>query len=268
MKKSIDIINKFPRTQHIQGSRLQAGDEDLLQVPFASIANRHLVVEEKIDGANCAISFTSDGELLLQSRGHYLVGGAREKHFDLFKLWTSTNKAGLWNALGDQYVMYGEWMYAKHTVFYNALPHYFMEFDVLDKTTMSYLDTPSRGILLAGLPICSVPVLYTGKLETLEGLTSLLGDSLYITSTAEDDLVSICKDRNQDVEKVMKETSLTRAMEGLYIKVEDEATGLLVERYKFVRASFHQAIADSEGHWLDRAIIPNQLADGVDIFAM
>jgi len=99
-------------------------------------------------------------------------------------------------------------------------------------------------------------------------LTSLLGDSLYITSTAEDDLVSICKDRNQDVEKVMKETNLTRAMEGLYIKVEDEATGLLVERYKFVRASFHQAIADSEGHWLDRAIIPNQLADGVDIFAM
>jgi hypothetical protein len=38
-----------------------------------------------MDGANCGISFNPDGELLLQSRGHYLTGGGREKHFTLFK---------------------------------------------------------------------------------------------------------------------------------------------------------------------------------------
>ena len=58
-----DRIIKYPRTPHLQGSRLQPGDEDLSQRPFSDIVGRHVVLEEKIDGANCAISFTQDGEL-------------------------------------------------------------------------------------------------------------------------------------------------------------------------------------------------------------
>jgi hypothetical protein len=54
---------------------LQLGDEDLAQVPFARIRGRHVVAEEKLDGANAGISFTADGELRLQSRGHFLTGG-------------------------------------------------------------------------------------------------------------------------------------------------------------------------------------------------
>jgi hypothetical protein len=34
-----------------------------------------VTVEEKVDGANAAISFSPDGQMLLQSRGHYLTGG-------------------------------------------------------------------------------------------------------------------------------------------------------------------------------------------------
>ena len=60
--------------------RLQPGDEDLSQIPFSEIAGRNLAVEEKCDGANSAVSFSADGELLLQSRGHYLTGGYRERH--------------------------------------------------------------------------------------------------------------------------------------------------------------------------------------------
>src|SRR5205807_2014548 len=33
-------------------------------------------------------------------------------------------------ALTDRYILYGEWLYAKHTVFYTDLPHYFLEFDI------------------------------------------------------------------------------------------------------------------------------------------
>ena len=43
-----DVIIKYPRTPHIQGSRLQPGDEDLRQRPFSDIAGRHVVLEEKI----------------------------------------------------------------------------------------------------------------------------------------------------------------------------------------------------------------------------
>ena len=46
-------------------------------------------------------------------------------------------------------------------------------------------------------------------------------------------------------------------MEGLYIKVESEDE--VLERLKYVRYSFFQSIIDSETHWLDRPIIPNQI---------
>ena len=119
-------IIKYPRTPHLEGSRLQDGDYDLSQVPFSDILGKNIVVEEKVDGANCAISFDGDGNLLIQSRGHYLVGGYRERHYNLLKSWANANREALWGALEGRYVMYGEWMYAKHTVFYDALPHYFL----------------------------------------------------------------------------------------------------------------------------------------------
>ena len=95
-KKMKDIIIKYPRTPHIQGSRLQPGDEDLRQRPFSDIAGRNVVLEEKIYGANSAISFTNEGELRLQSRGHYLTGGYRERHYDLMKQWGAVHKDRLY----------------------------------------------------------------------------------------------------------------------------------------------------------------------------
>ncbi len=263
----MEQIHKYPRTQHIEGSRLQPGDEDLDSVPFAEIAGLHLVVEEKMDGANSAVSFSSAGDLLLQSRGHYLVGGGREKHFSLLKQWASVHTARLWDVLRDRYVMYGEWMYAKHTVFYNALPHYFMEFDVLDTTDMTFLDTPTRQGLLRDLPVCSVAVLHSGQVDSLADLKALIGPSLFISPTHTQDLTAICTDRGLDVERAARETDPSRLMEGLYIKVEDEETGRVVGRYKYVRAAFLQAVFEAEGHWLSRPIIPNQLREGVDLFA-
>ncbi len=56
-------IHKYPRTPHLEGSRLQPGDEDLDAAPFAKICGRHVVVEEKLDGANAAVSFAPDGTL-------------------------------------------------------------------------------------------------------------------------------------------------------------------------------------------------------------
>lgn len=64
------MLRKYPRTRHIRGSRLQKGDFDLSAAPFSELAGRHLVVEEKLDGANTGISFGPGGELRLQSRGH------------------------------------------------------------------------------------------------------------------------------------------------------------------------------------------------------
>ncbi|MDR0312279.1 MAG: hypothetical protein LBI14_01640, partial [Treponema sp.] len=48
--------------------------------------------------------------------------------------------------------------------------------------------------------------------------------------------------------------------EGLYIKIEKD--GKVIDRCKFVREEFTEQIQSSDGHWLDRPIIPNMLENG------
>ena len=258
-------IYKYPRTQHIEGSGIQLGDEDLEIISLRNLAGMHLVIEEKMDGANSAISFTSDGRLLLQSRGHYLTGGAREKQFHLFKTWAHTYSLQLWDALTDRYIMYGEWLYAKHTIFYTDLPHYFLEFDLYDKAENSFLSTERRSKVLRKAPfVKSVKVLYEGQVHTLQSLTAMIGHSLFISDDARTRLSAICIERGLDVAQVLKETDTSTLMEGLYIKVEEE--GAVKERYKYVRASFLQTVFDSESHWMDRPLLPNSLKTGTHLF--
>jgi hypothetical protein len=256
---------KYPRTQHIQGSRLQRGDEDLKEVPFATLRGAHLVLEEKMDGANSGVSFGPGGQLLLQSRGHYLTGGPRERHFNLLKRWAAAHSHRLYAALGERYLMYGEWLYAKHTVFYDALPHYFMEFDVYDRHQEVFLSTPRRRALLEGLPVVSVSVLHQGALPSLKSLRSRLARSAFKTQGWRDAMRRQAQRQGQDVDRVLAETDGHDEMEGLYIKWEE--AGQVRGRYKLVRATFQAALSQSGSHWQSRPILPNQLAPGVDIFA-
>ena len=251
-------IHKYPRTPHIEGSRLQPGDEDLSQIPFDVIKDRHLVVEEKCDGANSAISFDSNGELLLQSRGHYLTGGYRERHYNLMKQWAMAHRDVFFDLLGTRYIMYGEWVYAKHTVFYDALPHYFLEFDILDRETGIFLDTPTRHEMLKNVPVVSVPVLGSGTYRTKEEMLKLLGQSRYVTGNQRQNLWNAAVKLGLNPERNCNETELSGMMEGLYIKVEEN--GQVACRMKFVRAAFLQCVDFSETHWIEKPIIPNQLA--------
>ncbi len=251
-------IHKYPRTPHIEGSRLQPGDEDLSQIPFDAIKGRHLVVEEKCDGANSAISFDRNGELLLQSRGHYLTGGYRERHYNLMKQWAMAHRDVFFDLLGTKYIMYGEWVYAKHTVFYDALPHYFLEFDILDRETGIFLDTVTRHEMLKNMPVVSVPVLGSGIYKTKEEMLKLLGQSRYVSGNQRQNMWDAAVKLGLDPERNCNETDLSGMMEGLYIKVEEN--GQVADRMKFVRAAFLQCVDFSETHWIDRLIIPNQLA--------
>lgn len=260
----MDDLQKYPRTRHIQGSRLQPGDEDLSALPFSALRGRHLVTEEKIDGANAAVSFSPGGDLRLQSRGHFLTGGDRERHFNLFKRWASAHEAALRATLGARYVLYGEWLYAKHTIFYDELPHYFLEFDVLDRDSSAFLSTPRRRALLAELPVTSVPVLAEGPAGDLTALTRLMGPSAFKGPAWRDRLRAVARERGLDEERALRETDPLDAMEGLYLKVEED--GQVVERYKFIRPSFVTAVLDSGTHWLSRPIVPNQLRPGADLF--
>ncbi len=247
---------------------MQAGDEDLKNVKFEEIRGRYLVLEEKVDGANCGISFGADGRMYLQSRGHFLNGGYGERQFDLFKVWAGCHKDRLYEILGDRYVMYGEWLYAKHTVFYDRLPHYFMEFDILDKMEKRFLSTGKRQEILKNAPfVKSVRILKEGCQDSVEGIAGQVGPSLFISEDPKERLTCFreqCKKGGVDADRALGQTDMTGVMEGIYIKVEDG--DYVTDRLKYVRRSFLNVILDSESHWASRPVIANRLAEGVDLF--
>ncbi|GAA1071731.1 RNA ligase family protein [Nocardiopsis exhalans] len=259
------MLRKYPRTRHIRGSRLQPGDHDLPAAPFERLAGRHLVVAEKLDGANAGISFGPGGELRLQSRGHYLTGGPRERQFAPFKAWAAAVAPILWPRLGERYVLYGEWLYARHTVFYDALPHYFCEFDVLDTREGVFLSTARRRELLAGTPVVSVPVLHEGPLTSIKELTRLVGASTCRTPGWRRALAEAARAGGADPGRALAETDGSDLMEGLYVKVEEGDH--TVDRYKWVRPEFTTAVLDAGAHWLDRPLIANALADPEVLYA-
>ena len=253
----MDTIIKYPRTPHLQGSNLQKGDEDLNQISFESIKGKYLVIEEKIDGANCAVSFSSGGELLLQSRGHFLRGGYRERHYNLLKTWAYSLTADFYSVLRERYIMYGEWLYAKHKIYYDSLPAYFVEFDIFDKEKRVFLSTENRRKLLKDLPVSSVPILASGRFEKIDDVLSYLGKSHYKSEKCLENFKNQALKLGLDYQEQLRQSDNSPLMEGLYLKVEEE--GKVVQRLKYVRDSFTQGIEESETPWLNRTIFPNGL---------
>lgn len=253
-------MHKFPRTPHVKGSRFQTGDHDLEAIQWKELSSKYLIVEEKLDGSQVGISFDDDGTLLLQSRGHYLRGGPREKEFEPIKTWAACHQQSLRDTLGTRYVMYGENMYAKHTCFYDALPHYFMEFDVLDTETSTFLSTDARKKLLTGLPIKSVLVVHEGHVSSMGSLAGMITRSNFITNDRAENLKLAAMNAGVDPNVAFEHTDLHDEMEGLYIKWEED--GVVKGRYKFVRSSFTNSIIEQEQHWHDRPIIANKLSPG------
>jgi hypothetical protein len=263
--QSIPLL-KYPRTPHLEGSRLQAGDDASDQVPLRRLVGRHAVIEEKVDGANSAVSFSEAAQLLLQSRGHYLAGGASERQFNLMKLWARAHEDRFLEVLEDRYVMYGEWAYSKHSVWYDRLPHFFNEFDVYDRSKEQFLSTSRRRELLKGLPVLAVPVLYEGPMPTNpKQLWKLVYRSLAKTCSWKHNFEATVAREGLPLALCWQQTDKSDKSEGLYLKIEDEHQ--VLERYKLVRHDFVQTILDSGSHHARRPVIPNLLDAQADLYS-
>lgn len=269
----LNEITKYERTPHIEGSRLQPGDTDEGQMKIRDLHRLYpgcrFVSEEKLDGANCGLSFSMNFNMHLQSRGHYLSGGSREKQFSQFKVWSSHFEDEILDILEDRYIMFGEWCAVRHSIFYDNLPHLFHEFDIYDRVEGKYLSTLRRDDLLKSAPVLSVPVLQDTWPSNLKEMSSWVGPSLYRTADWRTNLMFAADRAGLDPHKVLAESgaSLPDAdlAEGLYIKIENDDH--VVARLKYVRSGFLQTILDSGTHWSQRPMIMNTLAPGVDIFA-
>ncbi len=245
MGASRDDFIKYPRTPHLFGSKGTDDDKHLSEAESIEfIADKSLIVEEKIDGTNVGIHFTSTGQMVLQCRGHLITQGMHPQ-YDLFKQWTAVKREVIEEKLEDRFILFGEWVYARHSVLYRQLPHYFLEFDIYDKEAEAFLSLEKRSLLIEGTGIETVPVLHQGTIAR-EELEELIGPSRF---------------DSQFDNPVTRRTD--NLMEGLYLRTE--AAGSVTGRAKFVRPEFVEKVKQST-HWQHQAMVPNLLKEGAEIW--
>jgi hypothetical protein len=232
-------VIRFPKTPRL--AEVVVGD---VHRAWRSLAT---VVEEKVDGANVGIFF-DDGALRIQSRGHILRGGDREAQFGPLHAWAAERLARLRDGLGNERVLYGEWCFAKHRVYYDALPDWFVAFDVLDRPGKAFLTTPDRDALFASMGIHRAPRLWSGSFGRAPGFATLLGPSRFKTaqwrSVLDEEAARV------GARDVMAGTDPSNAMEGVYVRVEDAAG--VAARMKLIRDGFEKLRNDDWGRRLVR----------------
>ena len=221
---------KFPSTPHLTTlPGVSIRDDKVLTAQDRENFLQHpLIVEEKVDGANLGISFDSEANIHAQNRGAYLILPASGQWKKLDE-WLAPRIDDLFEYLADQYILFGEWCYARHSIFYDRLPDWFLAFDIFDKEAGHFLSTARRDSLLEKMSLNKVPFLGFGHFSLPE-LEELLSQSQLSDGSAE----------------------------GIYLRFDEGAW--LGQRAKLVRSTFIQAV---EEHWSRSAIQPNQLQLGV-----
>jgi len=228
---------KYPKTPRL---------ESVLREDLHSWRKLNTVVSEKLDGANVGVSF-KDSKLVLQSRGHVLRGGPRERLFDRFKAWGREREEALYGALGGRYVLFGEWLAVKHRVFYDMLPSYFIGLDVYDRELGDFLPTWQQEKVREGLGIHSPPLLHRSSFSQINNFAQYIGPSRFKSDRWRERLVEAGGDPDVDTDDSI-------LMEGVYVKIEDHER--VVGRMKLPREEFEKVRSD--GFW-DRPFIPNRL---------
>ena len=221
-----DHFFKFPSTPHLimlSGMDIR-GDKVLSESERSAFLQHDLVIEEKIDGANLGISFDSWGNIQAQNRGAYLQL-PRAGQWKKLDNWLAQRTDTLFEHLLDQFILFGKWCYAQHSVFYDRLPDWFLAFDIYDKRADRFLSSKRRDLLFRKMNLAQVPVLARGHF-TYSELCNLL---------------SLSKFGNQPAE-------------GIYLRFDQ--ADWLVQRAKLVRSTFIQTV---EEHWSRSAMRPNQL---------
>lgn len=235
----MDFI-KYPKTYALE--RLSPSDK---AYPFPVKAGQVLVIEEKMDGTQVGLYFDENDQPVLQSRGTII---SAEPEFAWLKAWIWEYYEDLYIILGQRYIAFGEWLWAKHSLFYDQLPHYWLEFDVYDRETGYFLSTSARQTLFKDLvALHPVRVIKTLEIAELATLYALIGRSAFISEQAFARLAP----------EVLEHTEQSGLMEGLYIKLENEHQ--VLQRYKLVRPEFIDFIIKKGEHWRDRASVKNQL---------
>ena len=114
-----------------------------------------VAIEEKVDGANLGISIGSDMQIKVQNRSHY-VNSKTHRQFSTLDSWLAEHSSALYSVLEpERHVLFGEWLYVKHSIHYTKLPGYFMAFDLYDRHDNRFFSWRERNRRLkdTGIPV-------------------------------------------------------------------------------------------------------------------
>ncbi|PWN41318.1 hypothetical protein IE81DRAFT_292060 [Ceraceosorus guamensis] len=226
---------KFPRTPHLFNTGAATHD-DLTCEDIGSSITGNIVVEEKIDGANLGLSLDADGIIRCQNRSHW-ISSADHKQFKPLDGWIEAHRDAVYKLLArdsqflERFILYGEWMVAKHSVYYDRLPSHFVAFDLYDRLTQRFCSRSALATALRGTAIAHVPLV------------------LQTSHVTRERLLSLCQEQS---------LFSTERREGVYLRFEDDEHRYTIKRAKVVRSDF---IAGNE-HWSKSIFTPNVIADG------
>ena len=139
----------------------------------------NIVIEEKIDGANASFYYNSETETIeCCSRKKDLTP---DNTLNGFYNWVkSLDVQSIKGVLGERYIVFGEWMGAKHAIKYpDEVMKKFWMFDVWDRETEQYLPFNETKKFFEKLQVYGVenfvPVFYTGEFTSWENILSMVG---------------------------------------------------------------------------------------------
>lgn len=235
LKNYDGILPKYPRTPHAP-IEPNASRDDLIfdKKDFYKIVNDkdyYVNITEKCDGSNCGMTIV-DGQPILRNRNHILNKAFYRKtpakmQFSSIWTWFYSNQDKFYDLekeFGFMPCLYGEWMFAVHSIVYDKLPDVFIPFDVYDPNTDTFVSPRIYGPILTKLGFATIPLLSEKMLSDKELLSLRDGDSVFST----------------------------HKREGIYIKVCDGER--ITHRFKMVRPGFIQG-----EHWNEKDMEKNKV---------
>jgi ATP-dependent RNA circularization protein (DNA/RNA ligase family) len=136
---------RFPHTPHLVwlGEGTPRDDKVLATSEALQFLRDPVVLEEKVDGANLGLSIGPDGLLRAQNRGQYLYAPFTGQ-FSRLNAWLACHESALRDALGNESILFGEWLAATHSIAYDQLPDFLLVFDVYDRLAGRFWNTSRR----------------------------------------------------------------------------------------------------------------------------
>ena len=144
----------------------------------------HIIIQEKIDGANAAIRYDSVTDTIIaQSRKQILNSNNNLRGF---YEWSQTlDKELVKSVLGDNQILFGEWL-CSHTVKYpDDKYNNFYSYDVYDTEKEQYLPQNKVKEIVSELGLIYVPVFYEGEFISWEHCMSFVGQTQMSGDTGE-----------------------------------------------------------------------------------